>query len=77
MKKIDWLDVMPIFEIYVRQLSVFSYCHQFWVRKDQLKKYWIVQKQFFSKWWLGIIFNAACRHLQLFYEKFDNRVFQV
>ena len=59
-------------EIYVRQLSIIGYCHQFGIRKDQLKKTWIVQK---NKWRLGIIFNAACRHLQLLREKFDDIFF--
>ena len=48
-------------EIYVRHLNIIGYCHQFGIRRDQLKKTWIVQKTF--KWQLGIIFNAACRHL--------------
>ena len=43
-------------EIYVKQLTIIGYCHQFGIRKDQLKKTWIVQKTFFSKWQLGIIF---------------------
>ena len=42
----------------------------FLIRKDQLKKTWIVYKTFFSKWWLDIISNAVWRHLQLRCEKF-------
>ena len=45
-------------EIYVRQLSIIVYCHQFWIGKDQLKKTWIVQKTYIYKSWLGIISNA-------------------
>ena len=45
----------------------FGHCHQFGIRKDQLKKTWIVQKAFFfSKGQLGIILNAVCRHLEFF-----------
>ena len=55
-------------------LRIIGYRHQFWIRNNQ--KILNCSKNIFSKWWLGIIFNAACRHLQLLC-KFDNRVFQV
>ena len=43
--------------------------------KTNWKKLELFRKTFFSKWRLDIILNAACRHLQLLCEKFDNRVF--
>ena len=39
------------------------------------RKLELFKKHFFSKCRLGIIFNAACRHVQLLSEKFGNRFF--
>ena len=46
-KKIDLLILTSNLEIYVRQLSIIGYSHQFGIRKDQLKETWIVQKNIF------------------------------
>ena len=59
-------------EIYVRQLSIIGYTA---INLESGRKRELFKRHFFSKSKLGIILNAACRHLQLHCEKFENRVF--
>ena len=63
-------------KIYVRQLSIIGYTA---INLESGRVIWrkleLFKKHFFSNWQLGIILNAACRHLPLLCEKFDNRVF--